>query len=168
MAPALPYGSSGEHAGFPGTLSIGQEALEHAVVELVRSADAFAAVVLVVRARRQRRAAGPRPPAPAGRGPAASHLVPARARRRARRADRDLADARLGPRPRPGRRPPRPATSAPITELLPALRAGGVQAVAPNGVLGDPAGASAAEGEAVLGALVDDLLATIDQVGARV
>ena len=27
VAPALPYGASGEHAGFPGTLSIGHEAL---------------------------------------------------------------------------------------------------------------------------------------------
>ncbi|QIZ37963.1 creatininase family protein [Saccharopolyspora sp. ASAGF58] len=27
VAPAIPYGSSGEHAGFPGTLSIGQEAM---------------------------------------------------------------------------------------------------------------------------------------------
>src|SRR5205807_5160572 len=42
VAPALPYGSSGEHAGFAGTLSIGQAALEHVVIELVRSADAFA------------------------------------------------------------------------------------------------------------------------------
>lgn len=31
-----------------------------------------------------------------------------------------------------------------LRELLPALRSGGVRAVAPNGVLGDPAGASAA------------------------
>src|SRR5581483_12509584 len=38
VAPALPYGSSGEHAGFPGTLSIGQNALELLVVELIRDA----------------------------------------------------------------------------------------------------------------------------------
>src|SRR5690606_21247634 len=38
IAPALPYGSSGEHAGFPGTLSIGQRALELVIVELFRSA----------------------------------------------------------------------------------------------------------------------------------
>src|SRR5438046_2074948 len=47
VAPALAYGSSGEHAGFPGTLSIGQAALEVVVIELVRSADVFAGVVLV-------------------------------------------------------------------------------------------------------------------------
>jgi len=47
VAPALPYGSSGEHSGFPGTLSLGQAALEAALVELVRSADAFRDVTLV-------------------------------------------------------------------------------------------------------------------------
>src|SRR5690606_28300186 len=46
-APALPYGASGEHAGFPGTLSIGQEALELLLLELARSADHFAGVVFV-------------------------------------------------------------------------------------------------------------------------
>src|SRR4051794_7460005 len=39
LAPTLPYGSSGEHAGFDGTLSIGQDALRLVVVELARSSD---------------------------------------------------------------------------------------------------------------------------------
>ena len=39
---------------------------------------------------------------------------------------------------------------APIAELLPRLRAGGVRAISPNGVLGDPAGASADEGHELL------------------
>jgi len=47
VAPALPYGSSGEHSGFPGTLSLGQAALETALVELVRSAAGFRDVTLV-------------------------------------------------------------------------------------------------------------------------
>jgi len=38
IAPALDYGSSGEHSAYPGTLSIGQAALEMLVVELGRSA----------------------------------------------------------------------------------------------------------------------------------
>jgi mycofactocin precursor peptide peptidase len=47
-APAIPYGSSGEHAGFPGTLSIGRESTELVLVELGRSASAtFSGVVLV-------------------------------------------------------------------------------------------------------------------------
>jgi creatinine amidohydrolase len=48
-APALPYGSSGEHSGFPGTLSLGQAASEAAVIELVRSADRFEGIALLSR-----------------------------------------------------------------------------------------------------------------------
>ncbi|WP_067477460.1 mycofactocin biosynthesis peptidyl-dipeptidase MftE, partial [Nocardia amamiensis] len=48
VGPAIPYGASGEHAGFPGTLSIGQAALELLVVELCRSAtDTFGRILLV-------------------------------------------------------------------------------------------------------------------------
>ncbi|MCU0261161.1 MAG: mycofactocin biosynthesis peptidyl-dipeptidase MftE, partial [Ilumatobacteraceae bacterium] len=47
VAPALHITSSGEHAGFPGTLSIGAAATELVVVELVRSADWASGVVLV-------------------------------------------------------------------------------------------------------------------------
>jgi creatinine amidohydrolase len=45
---------------------------------------------------------------------------------------------------------------------MPLLRRSGVRAVSPNGVLGDPAGATAAEGATLLGALLDDLLAAVD------
>jgi creatinine amidohydrolase len=44
---------------------------------------------------------------------------------------------------------------------MPVLRASAVKAVSPNGVLGDPAGASAAEGAATLGELLTDLLQAI-------
>lgn len=47
VGPPLAYGASGEHAGFPGTLSIGVGGLETAVLELIRSADHFAGVVLL-------------------------------------------------------------------------------------------------------------------------
>ncbi len=48
VAPALAYGSSGEHQAFPGTLSIGRAALEHVLVELGRSAlGPFSALVFV-------------------------------------------------------------------------------------------------------------------------
>jgi mycofactocin precursor peptide peptidase len=47
-APTIPYGASGEHQGFPGTLSIGHTALELLLIELVRSAtETFSAVVFV-------------------------------------------------------------------------------------------------------------------------
>ena len=39
-----------------------------------------------------------------------------------------------------------PGCPTPLAELLPALESGGVRAVSANGVLGDPAGASAGEG----------------------
>lgn len=168
VAPALSYGSSGEHAGFAGTLSIGQAALEAVVVELVRSADAFDGVVLVmghagnadavVRARRVLVAEGravtvwfPRMPggdAHAGRTETSlmAAIDPASVR-----ADRAA-----------------PGATAPLADLLPALRSGGVAAVAPNGVLGDPTGADAAQGAALLEALTADLLAALHDHASRI
>ncbi len=52
----------------------------------------------------------------------------------------------------------------PLNEIMGDLRARGVRPVSPNGVLGDPAGASAAEGELLLGLLVADLTATIGRL----
>jgi creatinine amidohydrolase len=48
--------------------------------------------------------------------------------------------------------------------LLPRLRAEGVRAVSPNGVLGDPAGASAAEGRSLLDAAIADLRTFVGQI----
>lgn len=157
VAPALPYGSSGEHAGFAGTLSVGADVLERIVVELVRSADAFAGVVLVcghggnarplAGAVATLRAEGRRTlawstrteggDAHAGRTETSLML--------ALRPDAvALADAEAGDTRR-------------IDELLPALQESGVAAVSPNGVLGDPTGATPEEGAALLDALVADL-----------
>ncbi len=48
VAPAVAYGASGEHAGFPGTLLVGHHVLAELLIELVRSArSSFAGVVLV-------------------------------------------------------------------------------------------------------------------------
>lgn len=147
LAPALPFGASGEHAGFPGTLSIGTEALRLAVVELVRHAAADWGAVLAVNGhggnagalrqaadlcRREGRRLDvvqlglPGMDAHAGRAETSImlHLAPERVRL-------DLAVA---------------GEVRPVRELLPLLRAEGVRAVSPNGVLGDPAGASAAQG----------------------
>jgi creatinine amidohydrolase len=51
-----------------------------------------------------------------------------------------------------------PGVTTPLAGLLPRLRAEGVRAVSPTGVLGDPAGASAAEGEEQFTGLVDRLV----------
>ncbi len=162
VAPAVAYGASGEHQGFPGTLSIGQDALERVVVELGRSAgDDYPLVVFVN-----------------GHGGNAEPLERARAtfehERRPivvwspRLVDGDSHAGRtetsvllaLAPdavhvdRAEPG-------VITPLPELLDELRAGGLAAVTPNGVLGDPTGADADEGRALLRAWADDLAAVI-------
>lgn len=47
VAPSITVSASGEHAGFPGTLSIGTEVMAQVVVELARSADWAQGVVFV-------------------------------------------------------------------------------------------------------------------------
>lgn len=163
VAPALPYGSSGEHAGFAGTLSIGQDALEFVLVELVRSAtETFARVLLV-----------------SGHGGNAEPLR--RAETTLRGEGRDVlawlpeweGDAHAGRTETSLQLALNPwlvvyekaaaGKTEPLQRLLPQLRRGGVRAVSPNGVLGDPVGASAAEGAAVLDGLVDDLVARVEK-----
>ena len=48
LAPCIPIGASGEHAGFPGTLSIGTDALALMVTELIRHASLFWEHVLII------------------------------------------------------------------------------------------------------------------------
>ena len=48
-----------------------------------------------------------------------------------------------------------PGNEAPLAELMPRLRRGGVAAVSPVGVLGDPTTASAAEGARIFAEMVD-------------
>ena len=50
VAPAVSYGSSGEHQSFSGTASVGTEALTHQLVELVRSLRTWASRVVIVNA----------------------------------------------------------------------------------------------------------------------
>jgi creatinine amidohydrolase len=162
LAPAVPFGSSGEHAGFAGTLSIGQAALELLVVELVRSAtDTFERVLLVN-----------------GHGGNSEPLQRAVATLRFEGRDVCLWAPRWEGEPHAGRpetamqlalHPDRVAIGAavvgdqrPMREVLPLLREGGIRAVSEVGVLGDPRGASAEEGEALLEALAADLVRTFD------
>jgi len=55
----------------------------------------------------------------------------------------------------------------PIGQILQALRERGVRAVSGNGVLGDPAGASAAEGERILARLTHGLNHAMDRLLER-
>jgi mycofactocin precursor peptide peptidase len=164
VAPAVPYGSSGEHASFAGTLSIGQQALYLLVVELVRSANSFAAVVLVsahggnaeplARAVRHLQAEGRRVTSWSPRVHDPCDLHAGHAETSAMLA-LDPAGVRMG-RARAG-------TYRPLAEVMPEMRAGGVAAVSANGVLGDPLGASAEAGEALLRSWAADLAQTVAQ-----
>jgi mycofactocin precursor peptide peptidase len=163
VAPPVAYGSSGEHEGFAGTLSIGQEAIELLLVELCRSATlTFGHVVLVSthggNAEPVRRAGErlrgesrdvhawmPRWPGDAHAGRTETSLQLALAPHTV-----TMSRARAG-------------STRPINELMPALRASGVKAVSPNGVLGDPAGATAAEGAAVLDGLLAGLVRSVGE-----
>ncbi len=157
VAPALPFGASGEHAGFPGTLSIGREATARVLIELCRSAtETFSSVVLVsahggnaeplARALGRLRAEGREVAAWSPRWDGDAH------------AGRTETSAMLAIAPERVRLElAAPGNTAPLGELIGELVAGGVRAVSANGVLGDPAGATAAEGRALLAAAAADL-----------
>ena len=160
VAPPVAYGASGEHEALAGTVSIGHEALRLLLVELGRSASRWAGRLVFVN----------------GHGGNVSSLV--EAVRLLRYEGRDAAwfACAAGGDAHAGRtetslmlaldpalvRPERTAgNTAPLADLLPAMRAGGVAAVSPNGVLGNPAGASADEGERLLAAMSDALGAAL-------
>jgi creatinine amidohydrolase len=54
-----------------------------------------------------------------------------------------------------------------MREIMPDLMSRGVRAVSPNGVLGDPAGASAEEGRRLVERLVSGLRATVEGLAGR-
>jgi creatinine amidohydrolase len=156
-APVLAYGASDEHKDFPGILSIGAVALELLLVELGRSACLTYRRVLFVSAHggnaqavRQAVAKlrdeglnvhtwspGWRGDAHAGRVETSLMLHLA-----AERVQTEKAVA---------------GNCSPVAELMPQMRSGGVAAVSENGVLGDPAGASAGEGAQMLATAIDAL-----------
>jgi creatinine amidohydrolase len=155
VAPAVSIGASGEHQDFPGVLSIGTDALRMVLVELVRSLSLWAGRVVLVNghggnaeavtsAVRQLRQEGHCidwvPCTAAGDAHAGHtetclmlHLAPWLVRRG--RLER--------------------GNTRPIADLLPDLRARGVRPLAANGVLGDPTGATAAEGARLFEQMVD-------------
>ncbi|WP_326948548.1 mycofactocin biosynthesis peptidyl-dipeptidase MftE [Amycolatopsis sp. NBC_01307] len=162
VAPAVAYGSSGEHAGFAGTLSIGQEATELLLVELGRSAAETFGRLLFVSAH----------------GGNAGPVARAVARLRAESRDVEVFQPRWPGDPHAGRPETalqlalRPSgvrmdravagDTRPLAEVLPLLREGGVRAVTATGVLGDPTSATAAEGRELLALLTGALVSHVD------
>ncbi|WP_051324840.1 mycofactocin biosynthesis peptidyl-dipeptidase MftE [Candidatus Solirubrobacter pratensis] len=149
-APPLCFGSSGEHAGFPGTLSIGREVTQLVLIELGRSASESYPHVLFVSTHggnaapvgraveylrfegRDVRAWSPRFGGDAHAGRTETSMMLALAPSRVRM---ELAE---------------PGCTEDIGALMPRLTREGVRAVSPNGILGDPTGATAAEGRELL------------------
>ncbi len=162
VSPALPIGAAGEHAGFAGTLSIGTAATTTVLVEIVRTAGpefesimivnghggnqaaVQAAVGLCAAEGRQLRTWSPSHPggdAHAGRTETSVMLAIAPDMVR---LDRVAA-----------------GSTAPLAEVMDDLRDGGVAAVSPNGVLGDPTGAAAEEGRSILATWVSEVRAIL-------
>ena len=162
IGPTIPVGASGEHQGFPGTLSIGTEALTQVLQELVRSARGSFRGVIVIS------------------GHGGNHDAIAAVEETAER-EGDVVlcfsprieggDAHAGrtetsillallpalvhlDRATPGAREP-------LGDLIGAIREAGVAAVSENGVLGDPTGASEEEGLRVLESMFEQLDRTV-------
>ncbi|KAA1250612.1 mycofactocin biosynthesis peptidyl-dipeptidase MftE [Mycobacterium simiae] len=157
VAPAIAYGASGEHQSFPGTISIGTEALATLLIEYGRSATCWAQrlvfvnghggnIAALIRAvsllRSEGRDAGWCPCSSAAGDAHAGH---AETSVLLHVAPADVLTDRL-----------LAGNQAPLAELLPLMRRGGVAAVSETGVLGDPTTATAAEGRRIFTEMVDD------------
>jgi mycofactocin precursor peptide peptidase len=164
VAPPIGYGASGEHEDFSGTVSIGTSALRLLLVEFGRSASRWASRLVFVN----------------GHGGNVEALAAATAL--LRYEGRDVgwcsctvagADAHAGHTetsvllhlwPHDVRTDERvPGNGAPLSELIPELRRGGIAAVSEVGVLGDPTTATAADGARMFPAMVEACLRRITQ-----
>ena len=156
VAPPVCYGASGEHEGFPGTVSIGTDALRLLLLEYGRSASSWAPRLVFVN----------------GHGGNVQALTGATALLRQEGRDAGWvpclatgADAHAGHTETSvllhispdevHRDEVRPGNTAPLAELMPAMRRGGVAAVSGLGVLGDPTTATAADGERIFAEMVN-------------
>jgi len=163
VAPAVAIGASGEHAAFPGTLSIGTEALTTVLLELGRHAGLHWPATLLVNGHGGNLAAisaALRRLSYEGREVRAWHASVPGGDPHAGRTETSLllaiapdsvrlAEAAAG-------------NTQPMREIMPVMRERGVRAVSPNGVLGDPAGASAAEGAELLDELAARLTGELE------
>ncbi|AVM01557.1 mycofactocin biosynthesis peptidyl-dipeptidase MftE [Gordonia iterans] len=164
LAPSMPYGASGEHEGFPGTVSIGTEALTSVLLELGRSACRWAVRLLFVN----------------GHGGNGAAVLAAVGTLRA-----EGRDAAWFPCAFPDADPhagftetsvlleispndvhmhaAEPGDVRPITDIIGELRSVGVAGVSPNGVLGDPTGATGAHGARLLDVAAARLATAVDR-----
>ncbi|MHA6804389.1 mycofactocin biosynthesis peptidyl-dipeptidase MftE [Salinifilum ghardaiensis] len=162
VAPAQPYGASGEHEGFPGTVSTGHEALQRLLVEIGRSLGRWAPRLLVVNAHGGNLTGLTRAVAQLraeGRDVAWWHCSVPGSDAHAGRTETALMSAL-----RPGSvRDEHRSTgrTEPVAELMPALSRHGVLGVSTSGVLGDPTRGTAAEGRAAVTGMAERLAAAL-------
>lgn len=165
LAPALAIGSSGEHQSFAGTVSIGTEALRIVLIEMVRSLRTWSGPVLFVNAH-------------GGNMQALGHAidqmqheghpvdwVACATENVDLHAGRTETSLMLHLRPDSVRLDQAVlGDTRSLHEILPLMMSGGVGAVSTNGVLGDPRGATASEGAALLTSMVDDAVAAAERL----
>lgn len=163
IAPTIAVTASGEHAGFPGTLSIGTAALTTVIVELVRSATWATGIVLVnghggnahavhaaiaILDNEQHLVTSWWPQFgsddDAHAGCTETSLLMAIAPEAVRM---ELAEV---------------GVISPLATIVEKLRLHGVASVSPNGILGDPLHASAAYGHELLARLTSQLIAHVE------
>lgn len=158
IAPTIRFGASGEHQGFAGTTSIGQDVLQSFVIEVVRSMSLWAGRIIFVNAHggnvralelavshmiAENHDVAWVPCSTVGGDSHAGrtetslmlHIAPTSV---------DLGRAVVG-------------NTEPLRTILPALADNGVKALSASGILGDPTGASAAEGSALLDTMITDV-----------
>ena len=162
VAPALAYGSSGEHQDFAGTSSIGTGVLHDVVVELTRSMLTWARRVVFVNAHGGNTTAL--------RGAVAQLIheghdvawVPCATEDADLHAGRTETSLMLHIAPwNVWLDRVEVGNTGTLAELLPLMMENGVKAVSANGVLGDPRGASAQEGSALLSSMIEDVRAFV-------
>ena len=162
LAPPIHYGASGEHQGFPGTISLGTTALIAVLTEYGRSAcewarrlvfvnghggniEALRAAVGLLRSEGRDvtwcgcSVVGGDAHAGHTETSVLLHLSP--------------ADVRTGD--------VAPGADEPLAALMPRMRLGGVAAVSDSGVLGDPTTATADAGERLFAQMLADCLSRI-------
>jgi len=164
LAPAISYGASGEHESFAGTISIGSAALELLLIEFGRSAgnwasrlvfvnghggNAAALAAAVTLLRTEGRDVGWCPCAVVGADAHAGHTETSVL---LHLSPEDVQVEQTVP-----------GNSAPLRELMPALRSGGLAAVSPVGILGDPTTATAEDGRRIFAEMVGSC---VQRIGA--
>lgn len=155
VAPAVGYGSSGEHEDFGGTVSIGTSALRLLLVEFGRSASRWAERLVFLNGHGgnvEALAAATALLRYEGREVAWCSCRAANADAHAGHTETSVLlhispnDVRVDDRV--------PGNRAPLAELMPELRRGGVAAVSEVGVLGDPTTATADDGAGIFAEMV--------------